>query len=132
VILVVDTRNSLVGRVPYDGKARALYSPDNRRGILPWFRRAVLIYHSNIVGVWVYFEIIILCMLTKVILSLALIVDTGGIIVSYSSNARSRIQDDVERMKVSIVPVITALTRQVGILVQKISGSEIVQSDLGT
>jgi hypothetical protein len=24
-ILVVDTRNSFVGRVPYDGKARALY-----------------------------------------------------------------------------------------------------------
>ena len=111
MILVVDTRNSLVGRVPYDGKARALYSPDNWRGLLPWFHRVVLIYHSNIVGVWVYFEIIILCMLTKVILSLALIVDTGGIIVSYSSNARSRIQDDVERMKVSIVPVITALTR---------------------
>lgn len=66
-------------------------------------------------------------------LSLALIVDAGGIIImSHSSNALSSMQDDVECMKVSIVPVIPVIAHWVGKLVQNISGPEIVQSDLGT
>ena len=59
-ILVVDTRNSGVGWVAYDGNARALYSPGNWRGHLPWFSGAALIYHSNKVSVRVYFKIVIM------------------------------------------------------------------------
>jgi len=58
-ILVVDTRNSFIGRIPYDSKFRALYSPYNRQGRFPWFCGSALIYHSNKVSVRVYFVIII-------------------------------------------------------------------------
>ena len=68
----------------------------------------------------------------KVMLSLTLVVDTHGvIIVAYSRNTWSGIQDDLERMEVSIVPIVYVISRRVGILVQKISRPEIVQSDLG-
>ena len=86
-ILIVDTRNSCVGGVTYDGKARALYSSCNWCTLLPWFSEAALICHSNQVSVWVYFEIIILWMPYEWMLSLALIVDTDGIpLEAYSSN----------------------------------------------
>ena len=48
--------------------------------------------------------------------SLAWIVDTDdGVLESYSSNACSGIQDDLERMEVSIVPAIPPLPLRVGI-----------------
>ena len=66
-------------------------------------------------------------------LSLALIVDIDGInLESHSGNTRSGVQDDVERMEVSIVPAIFVLARRVGVLMQNIAGAEIIQSDLRT
>ena len=86
-ILVVDPRDSCVGGVTYDGKARAFYSPCNWRSLLPWFSEAALIYHSNKVSVRVYSEIIILWMPYEWMLSLTLIVDTDGInLESYNGN----------------------------------------------
>ena len=80
-ILVVDTRNSFDGRISYDSKARALHGVCNRQGLFPWFGGSAPIYRSNIVGFWVYFERIMLWVLSKGMLSLALVVDTDGVIV---------------------------------------------------
>ena len=62
----------------------------------------------------------------------ALIVDTDDIVVgSNGSESGSWSQDNSEMMQISAAPAIVASARRVGILFQNISGTKMIDSDLG-